>query len=183
MCLLFAFYSSPCWILLKRRTGSGERKQARGTGNGERGSKNRIENEATNRARVQVGFCSHFSLRPVIAYVLTSFWKNLTMVLLRAHPVNPCGWSGLCRNLISRGMVPTPKSIVCFKVRLVQSHTCRREPYSPKKIHNRLCMLVAPTSTGVQAGAYSEPKWTDTFSFKMLQAGSRNRTPWLNIYP
>lgn len=97
----------------------------------------------------------HFS---VIAYVLTSSWKNLTMVLLRAHPVNPCGWSGLCRNLISRGMVPTPKSIVCFKVRLVQSHTCRREPYSPKKIHNRLCMLVAPTSTGVQAGAYSEPK-------------------------
>ena len=68
MCLLFAFYSSPCWILLKRRTGSGERgagsgerKQARGTGNGERGSKNRIENEVTNRARVQVGFCSHFS--------------------------------------------------------------------------------------------------------------------------
>ena len=61
MCLLFAFYSSPCWILLKRRTGSGEREQARGTGNGEKGSKNRIENEVTNRARVQVGFCSHFS--------------------------------------------------------------------------------------------------------------------------
>ena len=62
MCLLFAFYSSLCWILLKRRTGSGEREQARGTGNGERGTKNRIENEATNRAGVQVGFCSHFSL-------------------------------------------------------------------------------------------------------------------------
>lgn len=48
-------------MLLKRRTGSGERKQARGTGNEETGSKNRIENEVTNRARVQVGFCSHFS--------------------------------------------------------------------------------------------------------------------------
>ena len=61
MCLLFAFYSSPCWILLKRRAGSGEREQARGTENGETGSKNRIENEVTNRARVQVSFCSHFS--------------------------------------------------------------------------------------------------------------------------
>ena len=158
MCLLFAFYSSPCWILLKRRTGSGEREQAQGTENGERGSMNRIENEVTDRARVQVCFCFRIFHFPVIAYFLTSLWKNLTMVLLRAHPVNPCGWSGLCRNLISRGIVPTPKSMVCFKVRLVQSHTCRREPYSPKKIHNGLCMLVAPTSTGVQAGAYSEPK-------------------------
>ena len=158
MCLLFAFYSSPCWILLKRRTGSGEREQAQGTENGERGSMNRIENEVTDRARVQVCFCFRIFHFPFIAYFLTSLWKNLTMVLLRAHPVNPCGWSGLCRNLISRGIVPTPKSMVCFKVRLVQSHTCRREPYSPKKIHNRLCMLVAPTSTGVQAGAYSEPK-------------------------
>ena len=45
----------------ERGAGSGEREQARGTENGETGSRNRIENEVTNRARVQVGFCSHFS--------------------------------------------------------------------------------------------------------------------------
>ena len=39
------------------KTENGER----GAGNGERGSENRIENEVTNRARVQVRFCSHFS--------------------------------------------------------------------------------------------------------------------------
>ena len=155
MCLLFAFYSSPCWILLKRNTGRGN-KQGQWEMD-KRDKRIELKMKLLTGRGFKLGFVRifHFS---VIAYVLTSFWKNLTMVLLRAHPVNPCGWSGLCRNLISRGMVPTPKSIVCFKVRLVQSHTCRREPYSPKKIHNRLCMLVAPTSTGVQAGAYSEPK-------------------------
>ena len=134
------------------KTEYGEREQARATD-----KRIELKMKLLIGRGFKLGFVRifHFS---VIAYVLASFWKNLTMVLLRAHPVNPCGWSGLCRNLISRGMVPTPKSIVCFKVRLVQSHTCRREPYSPKKIHNRLCMLVAPTSTGVQAGAYSEPK-------------------------
>lgn len=54
---------------------------------------------------------------------LTSFMKNLTSELCNAHPTNPCGWSGSCRNLISSGIVPTPKSIVCFMVRVVQSHT------------------------------------------------------------
>lgn len=155
MCLLFAFYSSPCWILLKRNTGSGNKQGQREMD--KRDKRIELKMKLLIARGFKLGFVRifHFS---VIAYVLASFWKNLTMVLLRAHPVNPCGWSGLCRNLISRGMVPTPKSIVCFKVRLVQSHTCRREPYTPKKIHNRLCMLVAPTSTGVQAGAYSEPK-------------------------
>ena len=162
MCLLFAFYSSPCWILLKRRTGSGKLEAGSGNKQGQREMDKRDKRiELKMKLLIGRGFkwgCVRIFYFSVIAYVLTSFWKNLTMVLLRAHPVNPCGWSGLCRNLISRGMVPTPKSIVCFKVRLVQSHTCRREPYCPKKIHSRLCMLVAPTSTGVQAGAHAEPK-------------------------
>ena len=55
------------------------------------------------------------------------------MVLLSAHPVNPCGSSGLWRNLISRGMVPISKSIVCWMVREVQSHTCRWDPYFPEE--------------------------------------------------
>ena len=57
------------------------------------------------------------------------------MVLLRAHPVKPCGWLGSCRNLISRGMVPTPRSIFCCKVRDVQSHTYKCDPYFPKNRH------------------------------------------------
>ena len=59
MCLLFAFYSSPCWILLKRNTGSGNKQGQREMD--KRDKRNRIENEVTNRARVQVGFCWHFS--------------------------------------------------------------------------------------------------------------------------
>lgn len=45
------------------KTEKGERGAGTSEGNGKwrRGSKNRIENEVTNRARVQVRFCSHFS--------------------------------------------------------------------------------------------------------------------------
>ena len=61
----------------------------------------------------------------------TSFLTNFTTVLLSEHPTKPCAWSGSCRNLISRGMVPAPKSNICSNVFVFQSHTFRREPYFP----------------------------------------------------
>lgn len=161
-------------MLLKRRKGSGGREQARGTGNGEGDQRIELKMKLLTGLGFKFGFVRIFHFL-VIAYVLTSFWKNLTMVLLRAHPVYPCGWSGLCRNLISRGMVPTPKSIVCFKVRSVQSHTCMREPYSPEKIHNRVCLWLRPIPAYKRQPPLNQNE-RNLFSFKMLQVGSRNGT-------
>ena len=51
-----------CWlILLKRRTGSGKRGTSTVRGKMKNGTKLRIGNEGTDRARVQIRFCSHFS--------------------------------------------------------------------------------------------------------------------------
>ena len=82
------------------------------------------------------------SFKIAVVFLFTSFLKNLTMVLLSAHPVNPCGWLGSCRNLISRGMVPIPRSIVCCRVRDVQSHTNKRDPYFPKKKKEQITLVL-----------------------------------------